>query len=276
MLAIIFLSANTNIFARTQSGIPLSARSAVVMDTQSGDILFAKNAGLRLPPASTAKVMTVLIALEKLPANSQIRVGRNAVNISPSKAGLVAGARYWTKDLITAALVASSNDAAVALAEAVAGDETSFVESMNQKAVKLGMKNTHFVNATGLPLKKHFKRLQQYTTAHDLARLMRYASRDRRIDERMAIPNVTIYGSDGSVIPLRSHNKMLWKAPGLVKGKTGWTYAAKHTFVGTNYSNPKMFTFAILSSKDPWPDIKRLAAFGAEASAKQRFRFFNF
>ncbi len=240
------------------------------MDSNSGDILFAKNPHLKLPPASTTKVMTALIVLEMIPLDAQVLVGRNAVNSAPSKAGIVAGVRYTVKDLLTALLVSSSNDAATALAEAVSGDEKAFAALMNDKARSLGMKNTHFINATGLPVKKRRGEEAQYSTAYDLSRLMWYASRDRRIDEMMALKKTSILGSDGREIPLRSHNKMLWKTPGFVKGKTGWTSKARHTFMGTNYSLPKRYTFAMLSSAEPWIDIQRLATFGAVTAAKNR------
>lgn len=242
----------------------------MIIDANSGEILFSKNPHLRLPPASTTKVMTAMIALEKLRLDSQIRIGRNAAAAAPSRAGLVPGTRYRVRDLITATLVSSSNDAAVALAEAVAGGESAFAKLMNEKAAKLGMKNTHFINATGLPVKNSKSDKRQYSTAYDLSRLMWYASRDRRIDEMMALTGTVICGSNGREIPLRCHNKMLWKAPGLVKGKTGWTLASRHTFMGTNYTSPKAFTFAMLSSTDPWIDIKHLANLGSVRATQNR------
>jgi D-alanyl-D-alanine carboxypeptidase len=162
------------------------------------------------------------------------------------------------RDLLTACLVSSSNDAAVALAEAVSGSEREFAKRMNLKARELGMNNTFFVNATGLTDKNH----KQYSTAYDLTKLMRAAIQDKQIDETMGITQTVIHGSDGKAIALRTHNKMLWRMPKFVKGKTGWTYASRHTFVGTNYSPNKSIAFAMLSSKKPWTDIERLATFG--------------
>lgn len=257
--------------ARARGALFLSARSAAILDANTGEILFAKNPHLRLAPASTTKVMTAMIALERLPADARILIGPDAVRAAPSKAGLTAGARYAAKDLVTAALVASSNDAAVTLAEAVSGSESAFAVLMNQKAARLGLKNTRFVNATGLPSAGRSPDRGQYSTAYDLSRLMWYASRDPRIDGIMAIRDVCIRGSDGRAILLKSHNKMLWKTPCFVKGKTGWTCASRHTFMGTNYSRPKRFTFAMLCSNKPWIDIKRLATFGTAVAAKNRF-----
>ena len=237
----------------------LTAQSYAVIDLSDGSILHGKMPHKRLPPASTAKLMTVLIALDSLRPDVPVPVGRNAANVSPSKAGLTSGATYKAVDLVKACLVASSNDAAVALAEAVAGGEEEFAKRMNERAKELGMTNTHFVNATGLT----DERQAQYTTAYDLTRLMREAVKDRRIDEMMGLVETSIRGSDGKAVELRAHNKMLWKMPKFVKGKTGWTAASRHTFVGTDYARRKSIAFAMLCSKKPWTDIERLASFGA-------------
>lgn len=257
LLSVPPLEAKSRVPARA-SKPALTAQSYVIVDISNGSILHSKMPYKRLPPASTVKVMTVLVAMKYLPANFPVVVSQNAVNVTPCRAGLTKGAKYKASDLIKACLVASSNDAAVALAEAVAGSESEFAKLMDQRAKEIGMKDTHFVNATGLTN----KRRTQYTTAYDLAKMMRHAVKDRRIDEMMGLIDTTISGSDGKVIALRAHNKMLWKMPKFVKGKTGWTYASLHTFVGTNYAKHKSITFAMLSSKKPWTDIERLASFG--------------
>ena len=202
--------------------------------------------------------MTVLIAKEKLSMDQSVVIGRHATKVPPSKAGLTPGAGYTVEGLITACLVSSSNDAAVALAEAVAGSEGAFTGLMNAKARELGMPNTFFVNATGLTDKK----MKQYTTAYDLTTLIRAASRDKFLDDAMGITKTSIRGSDGKLIALNAHNKMLWRIPKFVKGKTGWTSASRHTFVGTNYGTNKSIAFAMLSSQKPWADIELLASFG--------------
>ena len=237
---------------------PLSAKAAIILDARDGRTLYEKNSHLRLPPASTTKVMTALLVLERLPLNARVPIGPTAAGVANSKAGLTLGAEYAAGDLLAATLVASSNDAAVALAEAVAGTEPEFVKWMNAKAASLGMRETRFANATGLPQKGK----KQFTTAYDLAQLMRVAIKDKRVDRLLGLSEVSFAGSDGRRIRLRSHNKMLWRAPQFVKGKTGWTQAARHTFVGTDFPPLKTITFAMLSSQQPWTDIKRLANFG--------------
>lgn len=249
---------------RAASAPALSARSAVILDPRSGRILYSKRPYLKLPPASTTKVLTAMIALERLKWNEPVRVSRRAASMPNSKAGLAAGAEYRAIDLVVAILVASSNDAAVALAEHIAGSEAAFAGLMNEKAGKLGMKQTNCTNASGLPDKKG----RQYSTAYDLALLMRAAAKDKRMDRIMAITHAQIKGSDGRTLALKSHNKMLWRKPGLVKGKTGWTFASRHTFVGTNYHSKKLFVFAMLASKKPWADIERLATLGHQKKAR--------
>lgn len=251
--------AKTRSKKRAKSTKPyLTAKAYAVVDVDDGRILHSRLPHLKLPPASTTKVMTALLVLEYLPLEMPVVVSKRAANAAPSKAGLKAGVQYTVKDLLKATVVSSSNDAAVALAETVAGSESEFANMMNKKARQLGMMETKFVNATGLPEKKQ----KQYTTAYDLTRLMRVAIKDKRIDEMMAIVNTSITGSDGVVLPLKAHNKMLWKKPKWVKGKTGWTQASRHTFVGTNYERNKSIAFAMLSSQKPWTDIERLASFG--------------
>ncbi len=236
----------------------LTAESYVIVDARDGSILHGKMPRKKLPPASTTKMMTVLVAMQYLPLDYPVPVSQNAANQSPSKAGLTLGATYVVRDLLKACLVSSSNDAAVALAEAVAGNESDFAKLMNEKALSLGMTDTHFINSTGLTE----KRRKQLTTAYDLTKMMRRAMKDGRIDEMMGLTEAKIRGSDGRWIEFRAHNKMLWKIPKFVKGKTGWTRAARHTFVGTNYSSHKSIAFAMLSSQKPWTDIERLASFG--------------
>ncbi|MBI3252851.1 MAG: D-alanyl-D-alanine carboxypeptidase [Candidatus Omnitrophica bacterium] len=243
----------------------LTAKSAVILDARTGRILYGKNPHLKLPPASTTKLMTVLVVLERLPLDKPVTVSASAANTSPSKAGLARGVSYRAGDLVAACLISSSNDAAIALAEAVAGSEKEFVNLMNQKAKALGMNDTYFVNATGLT----DKHARQVTTAYDLSRLMCQAIRDARVDRILGIPTAVITGSDRKPILIRNHNKMLWRMPRFVKGKTGWTFASRHTFVGTDYSADKRITFAMLSSQKPWMDIKWLAILGLALQSRR-------
>ncbi|MDD5044301.1 MAG: serine hydrolase [Candidatus Omnitrophica bacterium] len=236
----------------------ITARSFVVMDIDDGHVLYAKEPYLKLPAASTVKVMTAIIVLENSSLKNSVVISKNAAGTEPSKAYLGAGATYSTYDLLQALLISSANDAAVALAESISGTEDKFVVLMNWKAKTLGMKNTRFVNASGLP----GRRAQHYTTAYDLAVLMRYASQNSVFNQILGMRASAIKGSDGRRIYLSNHNKLLRTHPKFVVGKTGYTMKAKHCFLGADHKCPKNIVFSILYSRNPWQDIRRLASYG--------------
>jgi len=159
--ASIFLPFLSTAFAET-----INARAAVVMEASTGRVLFAKDPDRRLPPASTAKLMTAIVAIEKADLNDVVPISKNASRVRSLKAGFRKGDEVTVEKLLYAALIKSANDAAVALAEAVAGSEENFVYLMNQKAIAIGAKDTQFINSTGLPGP------HQYTTALDLSTIM--------------------------------------------------------------------------------------------------------
>lgn len=230
----------------------LTARSAVIVRASDGAILYGKSPLTRLPPASTTKIMTALIVLEGFDLDKEVTISAKAANIEPTRAGLREGVAYTIRDLIKASLISSANDAAVAIAEGLAGSEEEFVALMNKKAKALGMKNTLFVNATGLP-----DTIKPYSTTYDLTILMREACSLPLFIKIMNMKEAVIKGSDGKTIDLRNHNKMLWRKAGVI-GKTGYTFNARHCFVGMDTSPDNPVAFAILSSKKPWDDIKTI------------------
>ena len=252
-------------WARQAKGSWITARSFVVMDIDDGKVLYAKQPYLKLAAASTVKVMTAITVLENSPLEKPVIISSRAANVEPSKAYLGEGATYSTYDLLQALLISSANDAAVALAESVAGSQERFAEMMNKKAKALGMRNTRFVNASGLPDKK-----RHYTTAFDLAILMRYASKNKVFDKIMSMTASAIKGSDGRRIYLTNHNKLLRNNPKFIIGKTGYTLKAKHCFLGTDHGCTKNIVFCILYSRNPWQDIRRLAAYGLLLEKKKK------
>ncbi len=150
----------------------VSAPYAILTDANTGLVLYEKNAHTRAYPASTTKVMTAILALEKGNLDDTVPVSFNAVNSissDSSKAGLFEGESFTLRELVYALLICSANDAANVIAEHIAGDIGSFVEMMNTRAAELGAENTHFVNTHGLHSESH------YTTAYDLALLARHA-----------------------------------------------------------------------------------------------------
>lgn len=236
----------------------ITAKSFVVMDIDNGKVLYCRKPYLRLPAASTVKVMTAILALETLSPEKHVVISARAAGVEPSKAYLTQGASYSALSLIKALLISSSNDAAIALAEAVAGSEDNFARLMNKKARQLKMRNTHFVTASGLP----DKRRKQYTTAYDLAILMRYALKYKIINTIMSTRSAAIVGSDGRRLYLTNHNKLMRSDPYFVVGKTGFTMKARHCFLGTDHGEKKDIVFSLLASYNPWQDIRRLASYG--------------
>ena len=223
-------------------GEEIRSRAAVVMEASTGRILGGKNPNLRLPPASTTKLMTAMVVLDRTALNDVVTVSERAVAISPTKANLRAGERMTVETLLYTALLKSANDAAFTLAEYAAGSEERFVEIMNQKALALGMADTRFVNATGLPGQG------QYTTAYDLAKMMRYAMRYPEIREIVNTKEFLITTEGGRTIPIRNINKLLWSEESMLGGKTGYTRAARHCFVCAGEQEKEMIIVSVLGA----------------------------
>lgn len=236
--------------------VNVNAKSAIIIEAKSGKVLFEKNADHKLPPASMVKVMTAMVVMDRMPLHRRVIAGDSAIRVEPTIAGIRPGESYEVGDLIAAVLIKSANDAAVVLAEAVSGSEKRFVDLMNRKARALGMKNTRFTSASGLPSKS--KKNKQYTTARDMARMMRYALRYKYIIETMAKTEDTIYGSDNVRLYLKTHNRSLFSKNGASWGKTGYTMEARRTFVGIDPSMKPKIVFSLLKSDDLWNDISTL------------------
>ena len=216
---------------------------------------YGKDVNRKVTPASTVKVMTALLALERLPLNQKIKVSYRATLPQPSKLDVKSGEQYTVENLLYAILLKSANDAAVVLAEGVAGSEAKFVQLMNERARELGAKNTHFVNPNGLPSAKE----QQYTTAYDMYLIFREAAKHPFFRNALTLKYKTIQSTAGREIKLKSHNKMLfmgWKSN--VWGKTGWTRHAGACFVGyiPRGKDQDMCIIALFGATDRWNDIK--------------------
>jgi D-alanyl-D-alanine carboxypeptidase (penicillin-binding protein 5/6) len=236
----------------------INAKAAFLIDSQTGETLWEHNADLPLPPASTTKVMTALLALQSGRLEESFAVSRGAAAEPPSKISLRPGWRMRLNDLVYAILLSSANDASVVIAEGLAGSVPEFASRMNAKARMLGARNTHFVNPNGLPDDDH------YSSARDLATVFRYAMHTPLFAEIVSTRVGQVSPTYGSRrrIALRNHNRLLGNYRIQVVGKTGWTRAARKCFVGAASAGGKQLTFAILGSNDIWGDIKRLLEFG--------------
>jgi D-alanyl-D-alanine carboxypeptidase (penicillin-binding protein 5/6) len=212
-------------FLSTPFSQTIHSRSAIVMELPTETILYAKNPERRLPPASTAKLMTAIVTMEKADLSDVVTVSKNASRVRPSRVGFKQGDKVTVEKLLYAALITSANDAAVALAEAVAGSEKDFVHLMNQKAISIGAKDTKFINSTGLP------GAQQYTTALDLSKIMRCALGYPKIKEIIGTPSLELVTEKGKILSLRNTDELLGSDGNLIGGKTGYTFRGGHCFV---------------------------------------------
>lgn len=234
----------------------IAARSAIVMDAESGAVLWSHNPDEPLPPASTTKVITALLALQSGRLAESFIVSSNAAQAPASKIGLKPGMRMQLLDLVYAILLNSANDASIVIAEGLAGSVPAFARQMNGLATRLGARNTHFVNPNGLPAEGH------HSTARDLATIFRHAVRHPLFLEIVSTRSAQIRPTSAGARPiaLRNHNRLLGEYPIEVVGKTGYTRAAKRCFVGAARWNDRLVTFAVLGSTDLWGDIKKLVA----------------
>jgi len=230
----------------------LSAKSAIVLDGHSGAPLMRRDDETPRQPASTIKVLTGLIALKSLHQDERVQVSPRASGMPRSKVDLVAGRSYRAHDLINAVLLASANDASVALAEKIAGSEEQFARMMTVRAEVLGARHTICKTANGLTAPG------QQTTARDLATIFRHAMRDPEFARRMG--QVTARTREGQT--LKNHNKALWNIEGAVGGKTGYTVAAGKTYVGQFERSGDKIIVAVMGSADMWADIGLLVEYG--------------
>lgn len=234
----------------------ITARSAIVMDADTGEVLWSHNPDEPLPPASTTKVVTALLALQSGRLGESFEVSPTAAQAPASKIGLKPGMTMRLRDLVYAILLNSANDASIVIAEGLAGSVPAFARQMNGLARRLGAQNTHFVNPNGLPADEH------YSTARDLATIFRYAVRHPVFLEIVSTRSGQVRPTSGGTRPiaLRNHNRLLGEYPIEVVGKTGYTRAAKRCFVGAARRNGQQITFAVLGASDLWGDIKKLLA----------------
>jgi D-alanyl-D-alanine carboxypeptidase (penicillin-binding protein 5/6) len=206
----------------------IEARSAILMNTLSGSVLYVQSEDVRIPPASLAKIMTMYIAMDKIASggaslSDEVRISARAARQPGARMGLSAGERVSLDDLLKGVAVASGNDASVAVAEHISGTMEKFVSLMNEKAASLGMKNTAYKNPNGLPA------AIQTTTARDMLTLSRsYIESHPNALHYHSIPEITHRDKTTT-----NKNPLLRMNP-LVDGlKTGWIESSKHNLVTT-------------------------------------------
>jgi serine-type D-Ala-D-Ala carboxypeptidase (penicillin-binding protein 5/6) len=232
---LLFTSFFLLIYAEEQSGdidLAENSKSAILMEKDTGEILYNKNADERLPPASMTKIMTLILIMEALEKgqitlNEKVRVSEHAASMGGSQIFLEAGEEMTVEDLLKGIAIASGNDASVALAEKIAGSEKAFVIKMNEKVKSLGLKNTHFVNSTGLPAENH------YSTAHDMAVMAKELLKYEDITKYTSIYEDYLRKGTEDEFWLVNTNKLVRFYDGVDGLKTGYTSEAKYCLTAT-------------------------------------------
>ena len=257
--------AKSNGISSTLNDKDIIAKSAVLIDGDSGRTLFEKNANMKMAMASTTKIMTCIVALENADANQIVKVSKKATTMPKVKMNERVGEEYKLKDLLYAMMLESFNDVAVTVAEAVAGSVENFSDMMNKKAKEIGMNSSHFVTPNGLDATGH------YSTAYDMAKLGAYAIKNK---EFLEITNTPVYSfneiTSGRNIKISNKDAFLTMDNNAIGIKTGFTSKAGYCFVGAWKKGKRTFVSCVLGSGWPpnkgfkWKDTRKLINFGKE------------
>ena len=229
------------------SGMAVSAGKAILVDGQTGRVLYEKYADRQSLIASTTKIMTALVVCEQCNVLDRVRIPKEAVGIEGSSMYLREGEVLTLQELLYGMMLASGNDAAVALAIYCGGTVEGFAQLMNDKARMLGLRNTHFVNPHGLDAPGH------YSTARDLAVLACYAMKNPIFAQTVSTKTVSV----GSRC-LTNHNKLLWQFDGADGVKTGYTKAAGRILVSSATRQGRRLVCVTIDDGNDWADHKRL------------------
>jgi len=219
----------------------IRAKACIIINDDDS-ILYARNPSAKLPPASTVKLVTAMVALDYLDPSMEVTVTRYTATPRSIKPRLIAGDKLSISDLLHLVLMKSINSAAVALAETTSGSEDAFVELMNQKARDIGANDTHFENASGLP------KGRQYTTARDLTIILKQALTYPLIKEIIGKKEAVITTTAGRELYMENTDALLWYRSNMVGGKTGFTRSARHCFVGAMYTEKGLIYTAVLGA----------------------------
>lgn len=264
LLLLIVLSSTINVLA--EEDLNINSKSAVLMDAGSGDIIYALNKDEKLPPASIAKIMTMLLGLEavesgRISLKDKVVISNHASGMGGSQIYLETGETQIVEELFKAIAIRSANDAAVALGEHIAGSEDIFVKMMNEKAKKLGMENTNFANASGLPNKDH------YTTAYDVALMSRELLKHNIASEwlKTYIYDMKVGKDKDKIQTLVNTNKLIKQYQGVTGLKTGSTNEAGYCLSASAQRGNLELISVIMgadNSKIRFNEAKRMLDFG--------------
>lgn len=220
------------VYAEEDTSLAENAKSAIIMEASTGDILFEKNSYEKLPPASMTKIMTMLLIMENIEKGNlswddEVTASENASSMGGSQIFLEAGEVMSVKDMVKGIAIASGNDAAVAMAEKIAGTEEEFVKLMNNRAKELGLENTNFKNVTGLEAENH------YSSAHDMAVMARELIKHEKILEFTGTYEDYLRENTDKKFWLVNTNKLVRFYQGVDGLKTGYTGEAGYCLTST-------------------------------------------
>ncbi len=250
-----FLSAFSNYCAALNT----SAQSAVLIEAESGKIIYEKNANEKRGMASTTKIMTAITAIENCDIDKEVKVSDLAIGVEGSSIYLQKGESLTMEELLYALMLQSANDAATAIAIEVSGSVEDFACLMNQTAERIGLSSTHFTNPHGLFDDEH------YTTAHDLALITRYAMKNDCFKKLVSTEKKVIpLNQDNGKRVLLNHNKLLKIYDGAVGVKTGFTKKTGRCLVSAAQKDGITLIAVTLNAPDDWNDHRKMLDFGFE------------
>ena len=246
----------------------LHALSAVLMDGDSGRVLYEKDGKTPLANASTTKVLTCIVALESSPGDDYVQVSQNAASQPEVRLGLQKGEQYYLEDLLYSLMLKSHNDTAVAIAEHFGGTVEGFARMLNRKAKQIGCKDTYFITPNGLDAQD--ENGKHHTTAEDLALIMRYAIKNKTFLHISQTRDYTFSEITGKrTFSVHNANALLDMMDGVLAGKTGYTSQAGYCYVCAWEEEGKTFVVSLLGCGWPnhktykWSDTKKLLSYGA-------------
>ena len=243
------------VFSADASSLQVSAKSAVLMCADSGQIIFEHNAYEKLPIASTTKIMTALVAVENLAMDQKIKVGNEVLDIEGTSLGLRPGDVLSAYDLLIGLMLSSGNDAAHAVAVAVGGSVADFILLMNEKAKEIGLRDSSFATVSGLDAEKH------YSTAYDMALLTKAALKNDVFADIVSKYTATIRINDKKIW-LKNHNRLLNSYDGMIGVKTGFTKKSGRCLVTAAVRGDYSLIAVTLNAPDDWADHKQLLDYG--------------
>ena len=250
-----------------EENLSLNARAAVLMDADSGRILYGKNETMVFPMASTTKIMTLIVALEHNEPDQIVTASAGASAMPEVRLGVHEGERYRMEDLYYAMMLESFNDAAMMIAEGTAGSAENFAELMNEKAVSLGCTQTYFITPNGLDAVD--EKGMHSSTAEDMAKIMRYAIDNEDFIKITQTADYSFTDCDRKrSFAVHNKNALLTMMDGVISGKTGYTADAGYCYVCAVKKDDRTFIAALLGSGWPphkrykWADVQTLLSYG--------------